>query len=131
MTASKQRGYALLLTVLIVGAVAVTIATTLFSLSVNSAKTSAASEASARARALADACAEEALEQIRESTPFSGYGSLDLGAGTCGYFVTNLGGQNRSIVASSTVSDATRKVKITINAINPLINVTYWQEVVD
>ncbi len=127
----NKSGFTLLITILIVGAVVLAIASTLFLMSVGAAKNIAVAEASARAGAMADACAEEALEKIRESTTFIGYGTLSLGGESCGYLVTGLGGQNRRVVASSTVSDVVRKVKITVDTINPLINVTSWQEVIN
>jgi len=79
---------------------------------------------------LTDACAEEALQQIHDSNPFTGSGSLSIGQGTCSYTVTNTGGQGRSVIASGTVGTTVRRVQITIDQVNPAINVTSWQEVV-
>ena len=78
--------------------------------------------------ALTNACAEEALQQIRDSTPFTGSGNLTLGQGACSYTVTSQGAQNRTITASGTVGTIIRKVKVIINKINPQITVTSWQE---
>ncbi len=74
---------------------------------------------------------EEGLEEIRESTLFSGTGSLALGQGSCEYNVIDLGGQNREINATGTVDATVRKAKATIDTINPQINLTSWQEVDD
>jgi hypothetical protein len=128
---TKSGGYVVLLTVFVVGAVALSIAVTLLFSGVDLARNATLKEQSKQARALADACAEEALEQIRESQTFTGYGTLTLSTGSCGYSVTNLGGQNRQIAASSTVESAIRKVKLLIDQVKPTINVTSWQEVVD
>ena len=114
---------------LVVGAVGVAIALSLILLGNGSSRTSFALQQSAQAKGLANACAEEALEQIRESTAFTGSGNLTLGQGTCTYTVTSGGGQNRTIATSGTVGTILRKVSITISAINPLIVVTSWQEV--
>lgn len=127
----QKNGYVILLTVLMVGAVAVTAASALLLLAVDSSKNSALSVDSRVARLLADACAEEALEIVRESSVSSGYGSLSLGEGSCGYFITKLGGQKRSILASSTIAEATRSVVIGLDRIFPAIRVTYWREVVE
>jgi len=124
-------GYLTLISILIVGAVGIAITTSLILLGLSSSRTSFALEQSNQAKALANTCAEEALEQIRDSTPFSGSGNLTLGQGTCAYTVTNTGGQDRTITVSGTVGTIVRKVSITIDTINPQINITAWQEVAD
>ncbi len=126
-----KSGYITLISVLVVGAVGVAVATSLILLGLGSSRTSFAVEQSGQAKALANACAEEALQQIRDSTPFTGSGSLTLGRGTCGYTVTSQGGQNRTITSSSTVNSVIRKVQVIISAITPAITVTSWQEVAD
>ena len=125
---NNNGGYVTLISTLIVGAVGVAIALSLILLGAGSSRTSFALQQSAQAKGLDNACAEEALEQIRESTPFTGSGNLTLGQGTCSYTVTNTGGTNRTITASGTVGTIIRKISITITAINPLIIVSSWQE---
>lgn len=127
----RQKGYIALITVLVTGAVGVAIAVSLLLLGLGSSRTSFALEQSNQAKALANACAEEALQQIRDSTSFTGTGNLSLGQGTCSYTVTNDGGENRTVTASGTVGTVVRKVKIIINAINPAIILASWQEVAD
>jgi hypothetical protein len=123
-----QPGYVLLISILLIGAIGVAIVVSILSLSSGTAQSEIYLEQSAGARALADACLEEGLEKIREGTSFSGSGSLSLGLGTCGYNVQSTGGQNRTITASSTLVNATRRVQATISAINPRIILTSWQE---
>lgn len=127
----KNEGFITLISVLVVGAVGVAVTLSLILLGLGSSRTSFAVEQSNQAKALANACAEEALEQIRDSTPFTGTGNLTLGQGTCAYTVTSQGGQNRTVTASGTVGTIIRKVKIIINKINPTITATSWQEVAD
>ena len=128
---TKHGGYILLVSVLIIGAVAITVSTTLLLLGINSQQASFAFEQSAQARGLVNACAEEALQEIRDSTPFTGTSTLIFGQGSCEFEVTSQGGQNRTISASSTVDTTIRKVKVIITAINPQIIVSSWQEVSD
>jgi len=113
----------------VVGAVGVSIAVSLLLLGLSSSRTSFALEQSNQAKALANACIEEALQQIKDSTPFTGTDNFMLGQGTCTYTVTNDGGQNRTITSSGTVGTIIRKVEIIIDTINPQINITSWQEV--
>ena len=127
----KQNGFITLTSVLVVGAVGVAIATSLILLGLGSSRTSFAVEQSNQAKGLANACAEEALQQIRDSTPFTGSGNLTLGQGICTYTVTNQGGQNRTITSSGTVGSIIRKVKIIIDKISPTIQVVSWQEAAD
>jgi len=125
----KSSGYVTLISVLVVSAIGIAICASLILLGVGSSRTSFAVEQSNQAKGLASACAEEALQQIRDSTPFTGSGNLSLGQGTCAYTVTSQGGQNRTITASGTVGTIVRKVSIIINKITPLILLTSWQEV--
>ena len=127
----RSKGYIALITVLVTGAVGAAITVSLILLGLGSSRTSFSLEQSNQAKALANACAEEALQQIRDSTAFTGTGSLTLGQGTCGYTVVNDGGENRTVTASATVGTVVRKIKIIVNAINPAINITSWQEVAD
>lgn len=127
----NQRGFITLISVLVVGAVGVTMVLSLIMLGLGSSRTSFAVEQSNQAKSLANACAEEALQQIRDATPFTGSENLALGQGTCSYAVASQGGQNRIITASGTVGTIIRKVKIIINKINPAIQVVSWQEVAD
>ena len=125
---NNNAGYVTLISVLVVGAVGVVIALSLILLGSGASRTSFALQQSAQAKGLANACAEEALEQIRESTAFTGSGNLTLGQGTCSYTVTNTGGTNRTVTTSGTVGTIVRKLTIIITAINPLIIVSSWQE---
>src|SRR3990167_10115613 len=126
-----QYGYITLISVLVVGAVGLSITVSLILLGLGSSRTSFSVEQSNQAKGLANACAEEAMQQIRNSTLFIGSGNLSLGQGVCGYTVTGGVGQSRTIAASGTVGTVIRKVKIIINQINPTIQVVSWQEVAD
>ncbi|MBL1434244.1 hypothetical protein COB87_001580 [Candidatus Wolfebacteria bacterium] len=117
------------MSVLVVGAIGTSIAISLILLGLGMSRNSLALEQSNQAKVLANSCVEEALQQIRDSTPFTGTGSLSSSQGVCGYEVVNDGGQDRTITASSTVTTIVRKVKVTIDTINPDINITSWQEV--
>lgn len=129
---NKQRdGYVTLISVLVVGAAGVAIALSLILLGLGSSRTSFAIEQSSQAMALANACMEEALQQIQDSTPFTGTGYLTLGQGTCSFTVTSQGGENRTITSSGLIGTITRKVKVIISAINPSIQTVSWQEVAD
>lgn len=132
MNISKiNNGYVALISVLIIGSVGTAIAVSLILLGLGSSRTSFSLEQSNQTKALVNACVEEALQKIKDSTPFSGTGNLSLGQGSCTYTVTKLSGQNREIISSGAVGTIVRKAKITIDKINPDINIISWQEVED
>jgi len=123
-----RKGYILLLSVLIIGVVAVAITVSVLLLGLNSSRSAYSFNRSGEARALVNTCAEEALEQIRLNSNYSGSQTINLGSGNCTFTVTNLGGQNRQIIASSTVGRVIRRVSISLNKVNPKVNIASWQE---
>ena len=125
----SYKGYVALITVLVVGAVSVVIVVSLILLGISSSRASFALEQSNQAKALANACAEEALQQIRNSTPFTGSGEIEFDQGLCYYLVTSQGGQNRTVTAQGIIQTIERKVKVVIGNITPSINIISWKEV--
>lgn len=124
-----QKGYVALMAVLIIGAAVTAIATTLLVFGVDSSRQFLAEQQSAQARKLADACGDEALQQIHDSTLFTGTNSLTLATGTCSYTVTNIGGQTRSVDASATIGSVVRKIKVYATIGVSSISITSWQDV--
>jgi len=121
-------GFATLFSLLVVSAISLTIAISVIISGVGTIKSAQSLETSAEARALANACAEEALQMIRDLETYSGTNTIMLGNGSCTYTVNNLGGESRSIFASGTSGESIRKVNILINTINPLIQISSWEE---
>ena len=128
---NKNKGYIVLISVIIISAVGAVIAVAIILLALGSGLSSYSQQQSNQAKALADACAEEALQEINDALAYEGTDSLTLGTGTCTYTVTAQIAQNRIITSLGAVGDIQRKVKITIDAISPAINITSWQEVAD
>jgi len=125
----NKKGFVLLITVLVIGAVATAIAVGLLNLGSGVTVSSIYLEQSFQAKALADACAEEGLQQIRDNTAFAGTGTLVLGQGNCSYTVTSGGGSNRTVETVGTVDSVVRKVRVLVTAINPYIVVSSWQDI--
>ena len=128
---NKSYGYITLISVFIVGSLGVAITLSLILIGIDSSNMSFAHQKSNQAKALANACTEEAMQQIRDSTPYTGSSTLNIGQGSCTYTVTSPGGQNRTITSTGAVANITRKVKVIINLINPTLQVVSWQEVGD
>lgn len=130
-TYKLESGYITLLSTIFLVAIGGVIAGSIILLGLGSSKTSFALHQSNQAKALANACAEEALQKINDSNSFSGSSTISLDGGTCSYTVTKLTGQNRTITSSGTIGTIIRKTSISIDAVNPSINITSWQEVAD
>ena len=124
-------GYIALISVLILGAIAVAITLSVILLGLGSSRSSFSVQQGDQTKGLADLCIEEALQRIRNSSSYVGADTIVIGEGSCTYTVVNDGVQNRTIQASGTVDNITRRVLVTIDSINPLINITSWQEVAD
>lgn len=125
------RGFTTLLGVLIVGAVASTIALSLLVFGIDSAKTSFVIEQSSQAQSLANACAQEALEQIRVLNTFTGSGTLNVTPNSCTYTVTDEGGSVKKINATGIAGTITLKIQVFVNRTNTSMDITSWQEVAD
>lgn len=127
----NKNGYVVLITVLLVGAVGLSIAISIILLGLGQARSGATTDQLNQARAAANTCAEEGLQQIRDLDSYTGTGNLSLDNGTCEYTVIDQGGDNREIRASGTVGQIERKIKVTTDSISPTINIVSWQELSD
>jgi hypothetical protein len=125
----NKGGYMTLLSVLIVGAIAVAVTVSIIFSGLSAGRDGFAYQQMQQAKAFASACAEESLNQIRSAISFVGSGTLNFDLGTCSYTVTNQGGENRAISVTGTVGTVVRKMNITVSAINPLVVVSTWQEI--
>ncbi|MFH1188838.1 MAG: hypothetical protein V1652_03275 [bacterium] len=125
---SKRGGFITLMSVIIMVAVAASLAISVILMGVDSLRTGQSIEAANEATAIADACAEESLEQIRVYN-FIGTQNLTIGSGTCSYTITNDGGENRTIEISAVALSVTRRVRIITDVITPEIHIATWQDV--
>ena len=80
---NMQKGFAILLSVLVLAAVGMFISTTLLLLSLSASQTAGSLQESTQAKALASSCVETALQQLILSNSYTGAGSATLGAGSC------------------------------------------------
>lgn len=123
-----KKGFITLLMVIITGFIALGILAMFSMDSIWSVKSSISMKNSGQMRALSNACAEVALETIRENNSWTGTSTVNIGGNTCSYTVSNTGGNNRTILASGTIKNITRKIQITTTGLNP-ISTSSWQEI--
>ncbi len=124
-------GFATLLSVLLVGAVASAIAVSLLLGGVSSAKSGIVITNSIQARALATACVEQSLQSLHDNLSYSGTIALTLGEGTCSATLVVGGGSLRTITSTGTVGAVVQKMTIQTSALNPKIILSSWQDVGD
>ena len=117
----NNKGYITLLSVLIIGAVGVSISSSLLLLGVNATKTTSINEQSNEAKALANACAEIARQNIANTITYTGTGNLSLNGGSCTFAVTNPSSTTKLVNASGTYNSVVRKLRVnlTVSASSP------------
>lgn len=127
----NKKGFVIIYAVILTGSVILAMAIYFSWLAAFSLKSGIQLKKSEQARHLANTCAEIALQRIWDDKNFSGSGNFSGYGGSCVYQVNNLGGDNREVRATGTVSNLIRKAKVSISKVGGLVGVTSWQEVVD
>ncbi len=132
VTVTQRPGYVFLISVLFVGAIAMSTAATLVVLGVGSMKSSIATMQSMQAMHNAETCVERALKSLRASASYAGNETLALTSGTC--VLRPIGGSgnlNRIICAKGIVGTIVRRVEVQVSALRPIGMIKSWQEVAD
>ena len=133
----SEKGFITLISVLIVSAVGVAIATSLLALGLSDAQSSLTVYESGRARYAADACSEHALDKLREDANYPGNETYNIPAGgldTCNVVQIVLDSGIYTIFIEAHAGEAVRKVIITaVRLDGPPVSmqVQSWQEVAD
>ncbi|MEK7656079.1 MAG: hypothetical protein AAB386_05385 [Patescibacteria group bacterium] len=125
------RGYIALISIILIEAILLVIGAGILLRSSGVAKTDVSIDKQARAQAAVSACADYALNQLKETTVYTGNQLINVGGDTCYIMnVSGIGGTNRTVQATSTVSGYTRKIKIQITKVNPTMIISSWEDVV-
>lgn len=81
---------------------------------------------------LAIACAEEALEKIWQDSEYQGNEILTFDEGLCGILPIEHGvDENKIIKIYGSISNTTRRLKITVATTTPQIKISQWEEVAE
>ena len=123
---SERPGAMLLLTVMITGAVALTISLHLAFRGMHELDMGFAASQSLEALALAEGCREEALLEILRDPHYEG-GTFSLGDGICVITVTGEGTE-RTIAVTATIERWTRRLLAHIALSGPRIRLLEWRE---
>lgn len=128
----NQRGYLTLVSVLVVGAVGVSIAVSILLLSTGAIQTSYTTTQSEQALGLAEACAEQALQSLRLDVDYAGSESISLGQGSCEILaIGGSGYSDRTVKTTGTVDAITKKIEIEVAEVASPLVLTSWQELAD
>jgi hypothetical protein len=128
----NNKGYVALVTVLIVSAVGLAIATTLLLYAIGVSKSSITYDSSDQARAYADSCAEEAIVRLKRDISYTGNETLTFDYGSCEIRpVLGSGNTDRTVQTIGNVGNTYRKVEVQISVVNPQTQINIWEEVSD
>lgn len=127
-----KNGFVTLISMIVIGALSVTVGVSLLLLGLGASRTSFALEQSSQAKSLANTCAEKALGSLRADLNYAGNESLSLAGGSCSILpVGGAGNANRTVQTTGTMDTVTRKILVQITQIQPQIQLQSWQEVAD
>jgi hypothetical protein len=126
----NKDGYIALISVLLIGAVATSIAVSLLVWSIIATKTAQTSSYGTLSYSYAEGCVEDALRNINQNVAFTTVsGAITYANGSCSYSVSGTA-PNKVIDASGVSGPSTRKIKVLTSQTSPTITVSSWQEVV-
>lgn len=126
----KANGFIALISILIVGAVILSISIGVSLRSLGETAISLGQQHSNRALALATVCAETALMKLESVLNYSGNESIIVNGDSCDILaVGGSGNLNRTVEAQSTVSGYTRKIRVEVGRVSPKLQISSWEEV--
>lgn len=132
MNKKQQKGYVLLLSVLVIGAIVTATTTSILLLGLGSDRSSFAHEQSEKARELANSCAREAVEQLSRDNTYAAGVSIPFSDGSCTInAISGTGDTNRTVQASGLVGSVIRKVQVEISDLAAPVDIISWQDVAD
>ncbi len=131
---NMNKAFSTLFVVIILGSTSLALAAWISTNGFLSSRSSVDTKISEQTKALANSCAEVALQKMRDDNDFVGAGNVTLEGEICHYTVFDKGWEyhgkedRREILVAATIKNITRKIKIKIDAFNP-INVVSWVEI--
>lgn len=128
----SKNGYLLLISILIIGAIASVITASLILLGNSSELTAYSVDESFRARNAAEACADYALLALHNDPTYTGNVTISAFTTnvTCSiYPIGGSGNWNRTLCTEAQVGSTVSRLEILIDTLLPQIEVSSWQEV--
>lgn len=127
-TATRSRpGAMLLITVLIAGAVALTISLNVAMQGIGELSMGLAENQSQETLAVADGCLQESLLRLSRNSGFAG-GAMTIGDGNCMVTVTSSGFE-RTIAVTAALGRWTRKIQARVNLTGSRVVLLEWKQI--
>lgn len=130
MYTRSNNGYILLISILVIGAIASAILSSILILGISSNQVSLSVLQANQSLANAQGCAEYGLLKLRQSPSYAGNEFITIGADQCEILsIDGIGNNNRVLCTEGKVGDSIRRLEIVINQILPQTKIYSWQEV--
>ena len=130
---TSHPGYIFLVSVLVIGAIAISTAVTLVLLGLAASQSGFSISQSAQAYENARSCIEMALRSLRADVSYGGNETVALSGGiTCRLEpIGGSGNDNRTICAEGTTAGLTRRLQVRVAHIYPSVQIADWEEIAD
>lgn len=122
---TKQKGFAVVLMVMVVSAVSLSVSLLLSEQSLFSNTTTKITTSRQMSLYAAEACVERALLVVRDDNNYEGTLNYTIGETDCVVTVTDQGGQERRLEASATNNEVTANLLITTSELSPQLTATW------
>ena len=123
-------GYIFLLSVLVIGAIAIGTSASLVLLGISAEQSGLAVQSAAQAWNNGQTCVEKALLSLRGDSGYAGDESFTLTNGSCALQgIAGAGNTNRTICAEGSSGRSVRKLQVTVSQILPTTRIATWKEV--
>ncbi len=131
MIKNKRNGYIILISLIVLSAIAAAVSGSLLLLSLGHSQTASVSGQSIRAQALAEACAETALDSLREDPEYAGGETVVIEQDNCQVVSVLFSDPQYVIFTQASVEGVVRKVIVNAqrDEETPAMQITSWQNV--
>lgn len=128
---ASHAGYAFLITVLVLGAVAASAVVTLLLLGTSVLRNTLSLESASRAQAGAQSCAEHVLRSLRSDLSYPGDETITFEDGSeCDVRVIGgSGNANRTVCVEAQDQGVIRRMEITVASVLPTTRILRWRDV--
>lgn len=126
----RRRGYLFLLSILLLGALALAMLGSLLIISLGVAKNSSTVENSQKSLSLATTCAERALQGLRLNQAYESGEHIVMDDGECTVLsIGGYGNEDRSLCTEGRVGGTVRHLQIILQRILPSVQIYSWREI--
>ncbi|OGY42449.1 MAG: hypothetical protein A2Y67_00195 [Candidatus Buchananbacteria bacterium RBG_13_39_9] len=126
----KKNGYIALITLIIIGAIALVIAISITFISLNQKNFIISHNRTLRNYYLANACANYGILQLQKNLEYKGQETITIDESICQIEdVQGSGEKDRVIITSSKIADQLKRLKIELDQIKPKTIVKSWGEI--